>query len=214
MNASPTLQEIAEKLESQPLPDIVTHPAHPKYHDQARFHEAGYDSLLTATILLRLAAKVDAGRQQQQDSDSDKSFKTALSQQTSPHRGQSSPQELVAVKQKPSTGKRTKTKGQKANSNPAPSTRFHTPNMFERLSLEDQDASSSDEERPDIGETAWQDEIDWPGSNGWVPIEMRERKPMEIIPAWNSDFWQEFGNTLRVYGTQEAVLKVAGWVDT
>jgi poly(A)-specific ribonuclease len=62
LNASPPLQEIAEGLAKQPLPHIITHADHSKYKDNAAFHEAGYDSLLTATIMIRLAAKLGAER--------------------------------------------------------------------------------------------------------------------------------------------------------
>ena len=34
---------------------------------------------------------------------------------------------------------------------------------------------------------------------------------MEMIPAWDAEFWSEFGNTLRVYGTEEAVVRIATW---
>jgi poly(A)-specific ribonuclease len=62
LNASPTLEDIAKGLQKQHLPTIVTHEDHAKYNDLEAFHEAGYDSLLTATIMLRLAAKLGAER--------------------------------------------------------------------------------------------------------------------------------------------------------
>lgn len=58
LNASPTLETIAKGLQNQPLPEISTHANYDKYNDLEAFHEAGYDSLLTATIMLRLAAKL------------------------------------------------------------------------------------------------------------------------------------------------------------
>ena len=64
LNASPTLEEIAKGLQDQPLPRIATHEDHAKYNDVEAFHEAGYDSLLTATIMLRLAAKLGAERKE------------------------------------------------------------------------------------------------------------------------------------------------------
>ena len=44
-----------------------------------------------------------------------------------------------------------------------------------------------------------------------APIEKMHREPMELIPAFDSDFWDEFGNVLRVFGTQENVLRIADW---
>lgn len=68
LNASPTLEEIAKGLQKQHLPIIVTHEDHAKYNDLEAFHEAGYDSLLTATIMLRLAAKLGAETIESNDS--------------------------------------------------------------------------------------------------------------------------------------------------
>ncbi|KAF2448710.1 CAF1-domain-containing protein [Karstenula rhodostoma CBS 690.94] len=223
LNASPTLQEIADKLDSQPLPDIVTHSKHSKYHEVAMFHEAGYDSLLTATILLRLSAKMNAARQQPDDA-SDTSFKTAAEQPNGHSKTQGPmssleqlppPQaEVLVVKKKAKKGKKVKNKFD--NISPAQS-RFQTRNAFEQLSLDDQGTSSpSDDDQGGVAvdpntTPLWQDEVREPDPNGWVPIEQKQREPMEMIPAWDTEFWQSFGNTLRVYGTEEAVLKVATW---
>ncbi|KAJ4983556.1 hypothetical protein SVAN01_10929 [Stagonosporopsis vannaccii] len=62
LNASPTLEEIAKNLQDQPLPHIITHEDYDKYNETEAFHEAGYDSLLTATIMLRLASKLGSER--------------------------------------------------------------------------------------------------------------------------------------------------------
>ena len=221
LNASPTLQDIAEKIESQPLPNIVTHPDHPKYHDEAKFHEAGYDSLLTATILLRLAAKLDVDHQQQNGSDSETSFKTAIEhinghgktqidklRDSKSLPSQPSHQELVVVKKKAKKGK----KGKSVPNTIPTASRFQTRNIFEQLSLDEQGTSSPSDEDGGVAVGTWQDAIyEDPNSSNWVPLEPRQREPMEMIPAWDSDFWQSFGNTLRVYGTQEAVLKIAKW---
>jgi poly(A)-specific ribonuclease len=67
LNASPTLEEIAKSLQNQPLPNIATHEDHSKYNEKEAFHEAGYDSLLTATIMLRLSAKLGAERSEQDE---------------------------------------------------------------------------------------------------------------------------------------------------
>jgi poly(A)-specific ribonuclease len=34
---------------------------------------------------------------------------------------------------------------------------------------------------------------------------------MELMPKFDEPFWGEFGNTLRVFGTEETVLKIAEW---
>lgn len=222
LNASPTLQEIADKLNNQPLPDIVTHSKHSKYHEVSMFHEAGYDSLLTATILLRLSAKVNVDRQQSDDA-SDSSFKTAAEQPNSHSKPQVSksstdplcaPQaEVLVVKKKAKKGKKGKNKPNNVSS---VQSRFQTRNAFEQLSLDDQGSSTSDDDQSGVAVDAnttppWQDEVYKPDTSGWAPIEQKQREPMEMIPAWDTEFWQLFGNTLRVYGTEEAVLKIASW---
>ncbi|KAF9737143.1 hypothetical protein PMIN06_001903 [Paraphaeosphaeria minitans] len=221
LNASPTLQEIADKLDNQSLPDIVTHSKHSKYHEVAMFHEAGYDSLLTATILLRLSAKMNADRPHPDDA-SDTSFKTAAEQPN----GHTKPQahtpltdqlcppqaEVLVVKKKAKKRKKGKNK-----SDVLAQSRFQTRNAFEQLSLDEPGTlSPSDEDQSGVAinpnpTPSWQDEVYELDTSGWVPIEQKQREPMETIPAWDTEFWQSFGNTLRVYGTEEAILKIAGW---
>lgn len=223
MNASPTLQEIAEKIQDQPLPNIVTDSNHSKYKDAALFHEAGYDSLLTATILLRLSAKLYVDHPHEHDSDSDGSFRSAFEhpdgyskpQTPSPPQLHLQPlhQEPVFAKKNTKKGKKGK-KSKKHDASITPDSRFKSRNMFEQLTIEDQDTPSpldEDQNGNNVDLPFWQDEIYKPDTSSWVPLEERQREPMELIPAWDTDFWQKFGNTLRVYGTQEAVLKVASW---
>lgn len=110
--------------------------------------------------------------------------------------------------------------------------RFQTKNMFDylrelTLNPETENASSSaddDSAQPpgDVQTSTWDEKQDEPAGSwenevfvqdktGWVPIEQAQRQAMEFIPAFDSEFWQEFGNKLRVFGTQEAVLKIADW---
>ncbi|KAF2144217.1 uncharacterized protein K452DRAFT_285466 [Aplosporella prunicola CBS 121167] len=60
INPASALEQIEEKLRSQPKPVLETHGAHRKYHTHEAFHEAGYDSFLTANIMVRLSAKLSA----------------------------------------------------------------------------------------------------------------------------------------------------------
>ncbi|KAJ4294070.1 hypothetical protein N0V90_007759 [Kalmusia sp. IMI 367209] len=223
LNASPTLQEIAERIEKQPLPNIVTHADHPKYHDTAPFHEAGYDSLLTATILLRLSTKIDADNHQQQDSDSERSFKSAVEEHSTlvishnkPEVGPPPTEHLLPLPQemRPKKGMMNKKKSKGEFSVKPAQRRFHTSNMFDNLRGLDLNPENEQDKASDADQAAtpsWQDESYIPNTKNWVPIETRKREPMELIPAWNSSFWKTFGNTFRVYGTQEAVLKIGDW---
>jgi poly(A)-specific ribonuclease len=242
LNASPTLQDIAEKLEKQPLPDIVTDANHDKYHNKEAYHEAGFDSLLTATIMLRLSAKLHAERQGKDllpvDSDADQGFESALEEQDFINDGQEKakiPVPLPPIKDVEAmslgtskNARKKKPKKEKVAGNRAAERKFHTRNMFDNLrqnSDSEQDASSSSSEDKatgvnngsdtiksrDTSKIPWQEETFKPNTSNWVPIDTEKRKPMELIPAFDTIFWNEFGNTLRIYGTEEAVLKIAAW---
>jgi hypothetical protein len=55
----------------------------------------------------------------------------------------------------------------------------------------------------------------WEGESFGISTEYRidtlERKPMEMMPEFDSEFWHRFGNRLRVFGTQESLLHIAEW---
>lgn len=228
LHASPTLQEIAEGVENQALPEIVTHAEYSKYHETQAFHEAGYDSLLTATILLRLAAKLGVETQTTnvQDCSSEASFKTAVDDlHDLVIDGREHVQEPVSIPpmekvmgsentipappSKPS--KKKKKKNRKNNKNDqdptkTPDARFASRNKFDNLMQQEESTSSEESAYSDwnVGKSADQSEA--------YPIETIQRQPMELIPAFDdAKFWDTFGNRLRVFGTQETVLKIAGW---
>lgn len=55
-----SLPELSFKLEHIASPKILLHPDHARYAVEKSLHEAGYDSMLTATILIRLSAKLQS----------------------------------------------------------------------------------------------------------------------------------------------------------
>lgn len=59
INPQSSLEQIAEKLAEQQKPSVITHEHHNKYNDTTAFHEAGYDSMLTAEVAVRLSAKLE-----------------------------------------------------------------------------------------------------------------------------------------------------------
>ncbi|PSN74015.1 CAF1-domain-containing protein [Corynespora cassiicola Philippines] len=242
LKASPTLEKISKDLQSQPLPDIVTHTAHTKYHNSTAYHEAGYDSLLTATIMLRLAATLgDDWKSQPMDIDhdsasSEKSFMTALHEQPGALSVEdgvekvTEPVPLPPAVHVPTTAESNfnKRKGKKNKTAPEirSSSRFHTRNVFDSLralSLNDEEDEASDdtdaahEVFDQYGNSIKESKKPWQMEpyDGFKPVEYPinaiERKPMELIPEFDSDFWLEFGNKLRIYGTQETKLEIAHW---
>jgi poly(A)-specific ribonuclease len=126
---------------------------------------------------------------------------------------------------------RQKRKNKKKNKR-SPETRFQTKNIFESLremsinpedNTEDVPESTSSEidfndaentkwdEQPVAEAGNWANEIYVQDKSGWVPIEQSERHAMELMPKFDDAFWSEFGNTLRVFGTEESVLKIKEW---
>jgi poly(A)-specific ribonuclease len=176
------------------------------------YHEAGFDSLLTATIMLRLSAKLNNERQRippAVESDTDQSYQSALenvdySHQRKPSKTAATVVPVKTLPMRPKPSKKNKRKKSVAES------RFQTRNIFDSL-VHDQE--SSEEDKPSGTPTkSWQDEVYMPDTSSWHPIETVQRQPMELIPAFDDlQFWGEFGNTLRIYGTEERVLRIAAW---
>ena len=54
------LEDLDYELSKLPVPVIETHPDHDKYAKTTPAHEAGFDSFLTAKVLIRLSAKLEA----------------------------------------------------------------------------------------------------------------------------------------------------------
>ena len=270
LNASPTLQDIALHLNNEPLPHIITHADYPKYQDTEAFHEAGYDSLLTATIMIKLAAKLGAERGEvvpaplsgNSPGKVDMPARTAAATTPPVSQANIAPAEQFAeyvqdmVKdgrekvhkpvplpplEKPQpakTNKRTRNKQGGKKNQVAEQRRFETKNIFDSLrqlalnpetescsnedeepqhepyhndDIQDRQTGSWDEQAQAAG--SWENDVFVQDKTDWVPLEQVERKPGELIPAFNSKFWREFGNTLRVFGTEEAILKIADWED-
>lgn len=255
LNASPTLQEIAEGLGRQRLPNIATHPDHAKYQETEAFHEAGYDSLLTATIMIKLAAKLGAEKKKQEPSaDPSGTSKATVKKPAKPvvedvpdivrdrqekvtkpvplPPVQKSEEEAEREKENQRLKRKNKKKSKKARV--AEERRLRTGNIFDslremRINPEDSTESSTNEEEtaidfdtaeaqttweeaPAAAAGSWENEEFVQDKTGWVPIDQAERHAMEFIPKLDDKrFWGEFGNKLRVFGTEEAVLKIANW---
>jgi poly(A)-specific ribonuclease len=81
INPTSSLTEIETSLRLQPSPRIHMHKLHSKYAEQEAFHEAGYDSYLTARVMILLSAKLEAAgsyvRENPSESESD-SYHTAV----------------------------------------------------------------------------------------------------------------------------------------
>ncbi|KAF1354342.1 CAF1-domain-containing protein [Lizonia empirigonia] len=240
LNASPTLEEIAKGLQSQALPSIVTHEDHSKYDEVEAFHEAGYDSLLTATVMLRLAAKLGAERSEQSEMSKHEAEQHAKAEQHAEAEQEASeggvalpishdntehplavPPTSDTTDFTPANSKSRKKRKQKRTNITQPPQKFSTTNIFDSLttlSLSDPPSPSSTADTPawPASTTAaatgsWVNEAYVPDTTGWVSIKPAVRARMALIPSFNDGFWAAFGNTLRVFGTEEREMTIAAW---
>jgi len=98
----------------------------------------------------------------------------------------------------PSAKKRRKVIEEDAPAKPAPSTtRFSHANLYDALP----DESS---EPPTAASTPTKSHSEVQKTQNTTPIQpLDSAKISELLPAWDTDFWQRYSNKLRVYGTQE-----------
>ncbi|KAF2277954.1 CAF1-domain-containing protein [Westerdykella ornata] len=228
LNASPTLQDIAESLETQELPDIVTHADHPKYHESEAFHEAGFDAMLTAAIMLRLSTKLHAGQQASNSQDLSASHhKTAPGNENGLIDGNEHVQEPIPLPPimlptaKPADDKHDTVVDSGSSSNGSTrnssvhtvegiTSRFASTNVFQSLEAHDEESpDATPDQSPQM--SSWKDQPRTSDGEKVYSIDVLQRRPMEMLPEFESMFWHKFGNKLRVFGTEEAVLKIAEW---
>lgn len=232
INPASSLQEIEVRLQSQRRPFVYSHKDHRKYADAEAFHEAGFDAYLTALVMLRLSSKLEAEgnyaervdtptqvieqsmasastqAQSQPSESSTLTWNTAnnadvVDSSTTPV-AQENP--VVAVKKKKKRRGRGRFKKRAGSSSDDPWTsRFSHDTMFDKLSnlsMEDSDKIESDEGANDS-----------PTPNTSPLSSEKHSTPvkdkMAEMPPFNSDFWQIYGNKLRMFGTKEGVFHLA-----
>ncbi|RJE22372.1 CAF1 family ribonuclease [Aspergillus sclerotialis] len=203
INPTSSLIEICDSLTGISIPRTGIHHQHSKYNRRNVDHEAGYDSLLTARIFIKLSAQL-------RDADASKRFgKTPLT----PMRGnswRSALPELVydgPVPVKTATPRRrgrnkrecfslgrenTKASsvGHESTENKETTT-LCIQNKFDSLQV-DESADRMDIDEPNPTDTN-ADQI------------MTKVNRGELIPRFESGFWSIYGNKLRVFGTEERV---------
>jgi poly(A)-specific ribonuclease len=207
------------------------HSDHLKYHSDSKVysHEAGYDSFLTAKILIKLAARLEAEGEYiapEADPCSDDSFTTAPEGSDSPLGSSADPSQTQIPAQPelmscaplqsashvgrddnaPSASHRQSRRNRRrrvrrpATGTQAAETRVPHSIRFNSL------LNSDNEEGP-------------PGLSGGVEIghgdtNVAAREPgsldVVLMPPFHSDFWRVYGNKLRVYGTKEEIFCLTG----
>ncbi|KAI9826297.1 MAG: Mitochondrial beta-keto-acyl synthase [Thelocarpon impressellum] len=184
-----SLEEIAEDLSKQETPVLQIHPAHQKYTAQEAAHEAGYDSLLTATVLVKLSAKLAAevpptvlkqAKEVGIDATDGGVLLNAQGGGASPSKSRGRGLSLLDATNRqlgigPTAGKGSPRRAQGFKA-------AQGAGMFDALI----DLSDSE-----IGTAA--------ESEAAAPPDTK------LMPAFDTDFWKAYGNRLRVFGTQEEV---------
>lgn len=179
--------------------------------------------------MLRLSATLGAEHESQTSrtrSNSDQSFKTAAGDPltlVTGHRVSNNTNDLVLEAesfQSPQHPLPKKTRREDSEGHePAPSSqsRFQTRNIFD--SLQELVSSSESEQEltlisPNEDQTTatlTTTDVASPGVSRSSSIRTKRRRSMEKIPSFDSDFWDCFGNTLRVFGTVEGSLGLGNW---
>ncbi|MCJ1389378.1 hypothetical protein MMC18_002235 [Xylographa bjoerkii] len=246
INARSGLDELDADLYKMTIPNIALHKDHSKYSDLSIAHEAGYDSFMTARVVIRLSAKLEAaGHYVGSD---DEGWHTPaegggvlidITNGSSPQRSEARRQPTPSnhfIHYDPSaqaTPLRTEaptmattirtppiTKPKRARNPPVKTrTPFSHIGMFDALDdapaddedsvdLEDREVLSSSEAIPPIAN--FMDGWNTPPPPAPKVVDASEQPASRLMPPWDSDFWNVYGNKLRVNGTVEGVCDLSG----
>lgn len=222
LNPASSLEQTGAQLDQQLIPEILTDYDHHKYLVGQSFHEAGFDSFLTAKICARLSAKLEAeGTYLDEDSvsSSDSEYATPPEEEDGgvsifasrlAKFGISSHSEKPPPDQRRPSNKASK-KTREKDVKPAQQSRYASANIFESLQAQ-----------PDEAQDSLQDSDAEPRnskSSSGRPTESKRVKGLatngrsgraDLMPPWHSTFWKVYGNKLRVFGTAEGVCELHG----
>lgn len=194
INPVSSLEQIADQLKSLQTPAVKTDELHTKYDDVEAFHEAGYDSFLTAQIAVRLSAKLEReGAYVELDGKNGVGGKLAD----------------MALGQAPRVESEEKVIDKTNDRETSDSTK--TTNGF-TPSVAGQDWMHSGDDSlgpPDVNDPFYKDPKDRTLRHNIVPVTFPGG-----MPKFGSDFWRVYGNKLRVFGTQEGVCVLGNAADS
>lgn len=195
---------------------VELHPEHPKYALTKPAHEAGFDSYLTAKVLIRLSGNLEKSGsylEEKGKNRDDKEDYYTPEEGHSPERrssGESSGGVSIYAGSVPKNvaASEERSKSSSAQSKYTPTTdrsTFANPTIFDLLG----DIPADD----DFATLTLQPEqSDRPVSRKQAKRDKRVEAEMgKRMPAWESSFWDVYGNKLRVNGTAEGVCDVGFW---
>lgn len=190
INPASSLEQIAGQLSAQRTPVVDTDVQHTKYNNVEAFHEAGYDSFLTAQVAVRLSAKLEQ--------------EGAYVNVNSGHPEVDGPSDIsngIAAVKLDGEEQQMSSENGHVNGNGVDDSSIaingFTPAADTRNWKREGEKS--------LGSTAKDDPFRYqPGKHKLR--HMREEITFEGgMPRFGSDFWRVYGNKLRVFGTQEGV---------
>ncbi|KAK0248125.1 hypothetical protein LTS09_016708 [Friedmanniomyces endolithicus] len=205
-----SLEQIAEQLDGQKEPVIELAPDHRKYETMAAFHEAGYDSYLTAQIAVRLSSKLEK--------------EGAYVEVNGNGLGSAGKPGKHAPAKPRANGWSVATPATIASTN-GTHTNDAAASEVSHLSITDRDAQPDEGFTPSNPDAKWKRQGDpsVPATHGaddpfaYDPkdLEHRYRPGFEGyveggMPRFDTDFWRVYGNKQRVFGTEEGVCVLSG----
>ena len=244
INARSGLDELDLDLAKLPIPAIETHHLNDKYTNYTPAHEAGFDSFMTAKVLVRLSAKLEAAgryieaassheaRHASTPSNDDGgvsipltdgiSYKNTSSATTIRPNGHkhsdsdSSSQGVplhapngssVSTDAKPHSKKKKKCRKLEKQHKTA----FSHAGKFDLLGSMVEDAEEGTVEvevkttmkTPVVSKT-------FTSASANSKAKEADPAPSRLMPPWDSDFWNIYGNKLRINGTIEGVCDLTG----
>ncbi|KXT11067.1 hypothetical protein AC579_8543 [Pseudocercospora musae] len=181
-----SLEQIADQLKHLETPVVETDGHHRKYSDTTPFHEAGYDSFLTAQVAVRLSAKLEA--------------EGAYVDVNAAQNGVAGMKLTDAALNALNTSPAGTTNGTKDEN--APPNEGFTPSVpgakWKRRG--DDTIGQADPNDPFYRDPK---DLKWRHIPNHITVK-------DGMPAFNSDFWRVYGNKLRAFGTVEEVCNLDG----
>lgn len=174
-----SLEDLVVRLQSGAQTDEV-HSAHDKYADTACYHEAGYDSLMTAQVAIRLSYQLEAVGTYVDNGETGRVRSSSSTQKGS---------NVVSKVVDKSVG--------------AISTTLASLGFHKKSEVPTSPASSSTDQNPANDGLAKS-----PAVHAHQRTSQSEATAKRM-PTFQSDFWRVYGNHLRIFGTEEGVLRLA-----
>ncbi|KAL8704638.1 MAG: hypothetical protein Q9201_002224 [Fulgogasparrea decipioides] len=202
--ARSSLDELDEELSKQAQPLIELHPDHSKYKLAKPSHEAGFDSYLTARILVRLSTMLESSGIYVDDEDD---YYTPPENQSSSgdSDGVSLDAYRVSAQLRSNDTDPRKSRRQSGSASGSKRSPLSHDTVFDLLG-----DIPSDEDPIKLARRAKNKKP----SASFEPAVQSNTKGPDVggrMPAWDSDFWNVYGNKLRVNGTIEQVCHVGSW---